>query len=103
MGFASPRRIAITPAIVVVLTAPIPTSKRPSFPLAGATISSRRMAWFKSSPPGDPLAVTMAGVKMGDRLLVIGCSDPKLVAQLALKPGISGRVCAVDADAAAAA
>ena len=61
------------------------------------------MAWFKSSPPGDPLAVTMAGVKMGDRLIVIGCSDPKLVAQLALKPGISGRACAVDANAAAAA
>jgi ubiquinone/menaquinone biosynthesis C-methylase UbiE len=60
------------------------------------------MAWFKSSPPGDPLAVTMAGVKMGDRLIVIGCSDPKLVAQLALKPGISGRACAVDADGTAA-
>jgi ubiquinone/menaquinone biosynthesis C-methylase UbiE len=62
------------------------------------------MAWFwsKSSPTGDPLAVTMAGVKMGDRLIVIGCSAPKLVAQLALKPGISGRVCAVDADEAAA-
>jgi ubiquinone/menaquinone biosynthesis C-methylase UbiE len=60
------------------------------------------MAWFKSSPPGDPLAVTMAGVNMGDRLIVIGCSNPKLVAELALKPGISGRVCAVDADAAAA-
>jgi ubiquinone/menaquinone biosynthesis C-methylase UbiE len=60
------------------------------------------MAWFKSTPPGDPLAVTMAGVKMGDRLIVVGCSDPKLVAQLALKPGISGRTCAVDADASAA-
>ena len=39
MGFARPRRIAITPAIVVVLTAPIPTSRTPSFPLAGAIFS----------------------------------------------------------------
>ncbi|MEO6212496.1 MAG: class I SAM-dependent methyltransferase [Vicinamibacterales bacterium] len=59
------------------------------------------MAWFKSSPPGDPLAVTMAGIKMGDRLIIIGCTDPKLVAQLALKPGLSGRTCAVDANAGA--
>jgi ubiquinone/menaquinone biosynthesis C-methylase UbiE len=58
------------------------------------------MAWFKSSPPGDPLPVTMTGVKMGDRLIVIGCSDARLVAHLALKPGISGRTCALDADAA---
>lgn len=61
------------------------------------------MAWFKSSPPGDPLTVTMSGVKMGDRLLVIGCSDVKVVAQLALKPGISGRACAVDPETGAAA
>src|SRR5262252_7816308 len=32
MGLARPRRIAITPAIVVVLTAPRPTSMIPSFP-----------------------------------------------------------------------
>jgi len=61
------------------------------------------MAWFKSSPPGDPLAVTMTGVKMGDRLIVIGCTDSRIVTQLAMKPGISGRTCAVDADAAASA
>jgi ubiquinone/menaquinone biosynthesis C-methylase UbiE len=40
----------------------------------------------------------MSGVKMGDRLLIVGCSDAKVVAQLALKPGISGRACVVDAD-----
>jgi hypothetical protein len=32
IGLASPRRTARTPAIVVVLTAPIPTSKTPNFP-----------------------------------------------------------------------
>ena len=58
------------------------------------------MPWFRRSPPGDPLAVTMTGVKLGDRLLIIGCAKVKLVAQLALKPGLTGRACAVDEDAA---
>ena len=31
--------------------------------------------WFR--PPAlDPLSVSMSGVKLGDRVLVIGCSDP---------------------------
>jgi ubiquinone/menaquinone biosynthesis C-methylase UbiE len=38
----------------------------------------------------------MAGVKLGDRLLVIGCGDPVLIAQLALKTGLTGRAFAVD-------
>ena len=61
------------------------------------------MAWFKSATPQDPLAVVMTGVKLGDRLLVIGCGQPKLVAQLALKPGLTGRTCALDENAAASA
>ena len=36
IGFARPLRIAKTPAMVVVLTAPRPTSRMPSLPLAGA-------------------------------------------------------------------
>ena len=57
------------------------------------------MRWLKKST-GDPLAVTMSGVKLGDRLLVVGCSDARLIAALALKTGFTGRACAVDADAA---
>jgi SAM-dependent methyltransferase len=38
----------------------------------------------------------MSGVKLGDRVLVIGCSDPLLIAALAAKAGLSGRTCAVD-------
>src|SRR4026207_930762 len=38
IGLARPRRIASTPAIVVVLTAPIPTSRTPSFPVASAIL-----------------------------------------------------------------
>ena len=54
------------------------------------------MRWLRSSPPGDPLAVTMTGVKLGDRLLIIGGTHEKLVAQLALKPGLTGRTCVLD-------
>ena len=36
IGRASPRRTASTPAMVVVLTAPMPTSRTPSFPVAGS-------------------------------------------------------------------
>lgn len=53
--------------------------------------------------PGEPLAVAMAGVKMGDRLLMIGCGDPLLVARLAVKTGLTGRAFAIDARPALAA
>jgi ubiquinone/menaquinone biosynthesis C-methylase UbiE len=51
--------------------------------------------WFRQSAL-DPLAVSMAGAKLGDRLLVVGCSDPLMIAALAAKAGLSGRACAVD-------
>ena len=60
------------------------------------------MPWFRASPPGDPLVVAMTGVKRGDRLLIMGGADAKTVALLAQKPGISGRICVVDDDAAIA-
>jgi SAM-dependent methyltransferase len=56
------------------------------------------MRWLRK-PSGDPLAVTMPGVKLGDRLLVMGCSDAPLIAALAQKTGLTGRAVAVDADA----
>ena len=46
----------------------------------------------------EPLAVTMAGVKLGQRVLGVGTNDPKLIAQLAVKAGLTGRACIVDAD-----
>jgi ubiquinone/menaquinone biosynthesis C-methylase UbiE len=51
--------------------------------------------WFKRSTL-DPLSVTMVGVKLADRVLVIGCHDPKLIAALAIKSGLTGRTCGVD-------
>jgi ubiquinone/menaquinone biosynthesis C-methylase UbiE len=56
------------------------------------------MRLFRKSQLED-LPVTMAGVKLGDRLLVAGCSDPRLIAALAVKTGLTGHACAVD-DAA---
>jgi ubiquinone/menaquinone biosynthesis C-methylase UbiE len=53
------------------------------------------MRFFKKSDVID-LPIAMAGVKLGDRLLVIGCGDPALIARLALKVGLTGRACAVD-------
>lgn len=51
----------------------------------------------------EPLAVTMTGVRLGDRLLSLGVRDPKLIAALATKAGLTGRACATDADAKRAA
>lgn len=56
------------------------------------------MGWFRKSAPAEPLAVTMAGVKLGDRLLAVGVANPALIAALAVKSGLTGRACAVDAD-----
>lgn len=58
------------------------------------------MGWFRKSAPAEPLAVTMAAVKRGDRLLAVGVRDPALIAALATKTGLTGTACAVDADEA---
>jgi ubiquinone/menaquinone biosynthesis C-methylase UbiE len=50
----------------------------------------------KSTTPSEPLILVMAAVRMGDRLLVLGADAPKVLAQLALKPGLTGRTCVVD-------
>jgi ubiquinone/menaquinone biosynthesis C-methylase UbiE len=48
----------------------------------------------------EPLAVTMTGVKLGDRFLSLGVGDPRLIAALATKAGLTGRACAADGDQA---
>jgi ubiquinone/menaquinone biosynthesis C-methylase UbiE len=58
------------------------------------------MSWFRKSRL-DPLAVTMTGVKLGDRLLVMGTADTALIAALAGKVGLTGRACALDASESA--
>jgi hypothetical protein len=48
------------------------------------------------------LAMDMAGVRLGERVLQAGLGNPKLFARLAGKAGLSGRACAVVDSAAAA-
>lgn len=57
------------------------------------------MGWFRKQAASEPLAVTMAGVKLGMRFLAVGLRNPPLVAALAVKAGLTGRACAFDADA----
>lgn len=54
--------------------------------------------WFKTSTI-EPLRVSMAGAKLGNRVLIVGCSDPPLIVSLAAKAGLTGRTCAVDESA----
>jgi ubiquinone/menaquinone biosynthesis C-methylase UbiE len=49
------------------------------------------------------LALSMASLKLGERLLQVGCSDAGLVAALAAKVGYTGRAAAIDTDATRAA
>lgn len=56
------------------------------------------MRFFRQSSL-EHLPVSIAGIKLGDRVLMLGCCDPKLIAQLASKTGLTGRACAVDEEA----
>src|SRR6185436_4676626 len=111
MGCARPLRMAMTPAMVVVLTAPSPTRRIPSFPSAGAISEAcftleiyhlgdayhgrmmflvRMLMRRGRGPAMDPLQVSMTGVRMGERFLQIGCHDRSLLSGLAAKVGLSG-------------
>ena len=46
--------------------------------------------WPLRKSSNESLAVSMAGIKLGDRLLVVGCGDAKLLAQLA-RVGVPGQ------------
>jgi ubiquinone/menaquinone biosynthesis C-methylase UbiE len=41
------------------------------------------------------LAIAMTGVKLGDRLLHVACTDASMLAAIGSKVGLSGRVCAI--------
>ena len=60
---------------------------------------------FRRAGQKHALAVAMTGIKLGDRLLHIGCTDSSLLAAISSKVGFSGRACAIvssEADAARA-
>ena len=48
----------------------------------------------------EPLAVTMSGVRLGERALQIGLNDPLIASVLAAKPGLSGHSAIVVPDEA---
>jgi ubiquinone/menaquinone biosynthesis C-methylase UbiE len=58
------------------------------------------MAWFRKSAPADPLAVTMTGVTLGNRIVVLGLSGTKTIAALAAKAGLTGQAVVLDDDEA---
>jgi ubiquinone/menaquinone biosynthesis C-methylase UbiE len=56
----------------------------------------------KSSVGSEPLAVTMSGVKLGERALQVGLDDDAIAASIAAKTGMTGQASLVVADEAAA-
>ena len=61
------------------------------------------MRFLRRSGSAYDLPVSMVGVKLGDRLLQIGCGDGGLLAALGAKVGLTGRACGVDPEAEQAA
>src|SRR5687767_602352 len=58
-----------------------------------------RMFLRKAAIGRDPLAVTMSGVRMGERVLQVGVLDVRLAALLAVKQGMSGEAAIVATEA----
>lgn len=58
--------------------------------------------WLTGNRQRYDLAVSMTAVKLGERLLQVGCSDAGLLAALGAKVGLTGRACGIDADAGTA-
>jgi ubiquinone/menaquinone biosynthesis C-methylase UbiE len=56
----------------------------------------------KSKTHRDPLAVTMSGVRMGERVLQVGVDDPRTAGLIAAKVGLSGHAAMAVADENAA-
>ncbi|HLG55773.1 MAG TPA: methyltransferase domain-containing protein [Vicinamibacterales bacterium] len=61
-----------------------------------------RMFLRRSTVGREPLAVTMSGVRMGERALQIGVDDPVIVGALAAKTGLTGQATIVVTDQASA-
>lgn len=57
-----------------------------------------RMLTRKRAREMDPLHVSMTGVRMGERFLLIGCHDRALLSGLAAKVGLSGSAAVASLD-----
>lgn len=49
--------------------------------------------WWIRKAGGEPLTVSMAGVKLGERILVLGAGDVPFIAGVGSNSGLSGRTC----------
>jgi ubiquinone/menaquinone biosynthesis C-methylase UbiE len=49
--------------------------------------------WWIRKAGGEPLTVSMAGVTLGERILVLGVGDGPFIAGVGIKSGLSGRTC----------
>jgi ubiquinone/menaquinone biosynthesis C-methylase UbiE len=58
------------------------------------------MLKLRKTEPSEPLIVSMTGLRVGDQVLIAGVENQRAVTLLAVKPGLSGRVCVVDEDEA---
>lgn len=54
--------------------------------------------FFRRSGQKHTLALAMVDVRLGDRLLMVGCADASLTAALCSKAGLSGRACVLVAS-----
>jgi SAM-dependent methyltransferase len=71
--------------------------------LSDVFASNVLVRWLRGDPSRYDLPVTMVGVRMGDRLLVLGAQEPGLTAALAKVTGLSGGASARASDAGGAA
>lgn len=56
--------------------------------------------WLTGRAASPDLALSMAGVRLGERVAQVGVGDASLLVAMAAKVGYTGRACGVDADAA---
>ncbi len=56
--------------------------------------------WLFGDSSRVDLAMTMTGAKLGERVLLVGCRDPRLMVAIGARSGMSGHVVALDEDEA---
>ena len=61
------------------------------------------LRWLSGHGRSPDLAVSMAGVRLGERVVQFGLGDGRLLVALAAKVGYTGRACGVDDDPSAVA
>ena len=54
------------------------------------------MLKLRKTAPGEPLVVSMTGLRLGDRVLIVGGGELRTIVLLAGKPGLTGRTAIVD-------